>query len=276
MDAASAARDPWDGHLLLVSGSGPADRAGVAEWARRGLDRGDKLIYAADEEAGTLDDLVVDLAEHDVAAAAAADSEQLTVVDPERLYRPGAFDRLIGQAFDDGFPGVRTCGSPEAAADVATGAEFAHFERAAEQCWTERGVSSLCRYPPHRIAGPELDVATARHPTGVRDSYLVAQSPAAGQLVLRGEVDSTNHALLQSVVSTAVAGHADGALRIDLCGIGFLSVGAWRALVHATAVLREAGNEVRLAGVSSVGRRVLRLTGYDRHFVLQEKPEPGA
>lgn len=256
----------WDGHLLLLPPSA-AVCAATAAWAQRGLDLGEKLIYAADAETPTTDSLLSSLAKHGVDAADAAGKRQLVVVEPERFYSAGAYDRLVTEASAHGYPGVRTCGGRDAAATTLSDDQLVRFEHLLEQMWATRQVSALCRYEAHPAAGHSLGSAAARHSSGAGDHQVHAHSPKPGQLWLRGEVDTANDTVLVAVVTVACA-RAGHTLLVDCQGLTFASVSAWRGLVEATETFREEGGEVRLTGLSRLDERVLRITGYGCCFVM--------
>jgi anti-anti-sigma factor len=264
----------WDGHLLLVPASTVADRAGIAAWAQRGLDLGEKLIYVADAGSSSTDSLLSSLARQGVEAADAATTGQLVVVEPDHFYSVDAYDRLVTEAYAQGYPGVRTCGGPHAAGPILSEDQFVRFEHTLEQMWTTRQVSALCRYGAFKTMDHSLDSAAAQHSSGVGEQQFHARSPEPGRLCLNGEVDTANDTILAAVV-TAASTRAGHTLLLDCQGLAFASVSAWRALVEATEAFRQAGGEVRLTGLSKLDERVLRITGFGSCFALESATAQG-
>ncbi|MFC5948021.1 MEDS domain-containing protein [Pseudonocardia lutea] len=263
----------WDGHQLLVATREEAAPA-LAGWTRQGLQRGERLLFAADPAHPDVDGLVTTLADGGLDRADAADAAargRLVVVDNARFYSMTGFELLVEDACRQGLDGVRTCGGPDSAARVLEPAAFEQFEHMLAKAWATHGVTSLCRYPPSGVTDEDdLRKGIGRHASGWAERIAHLGCPDPGLLYLRGEVDTSNDAFVGALVTEA-ARQAGPGLVLDCSELVHMSVGGWRAVVRATAPVRERGGRVRLRSLSAAGARVLHATGFAAAF----ETEPG-
>ncbi|GAA4692499.1 hypothetical protein GCM10023215_32040 [Pseudonocardia yuanmonensis] len=269
----AVAPSAWDGHQFLLATRTEAATA-LAGWARQGLERGETLLFAADPAHPDLPSLMTTLADAGLGRADATEAAargRMVVVDNDRFYSVTGFELLVEDAWQQGSGGVRACGGPDAAAEVLDRAGFEQFEHMLAKAWAVRGVTSLCRYTPSLLADePELKKAIGRHASGWAEQLAHLNAPEPGLLVLRGEVDSSNDAFVAALVGESVR-NAGAELVLDCGELEHMSVGGWRAVVRATAPVRERGGKVRLRSLSPAGARVLGAVGFAAAF----EPEPG-
>jgi anti-anti-sigma factor len=144
---------------------------------------------------------------------------------------------------------------------TATTKAAARLEQELEDLCRTRPVSVLCRYTGPSDAGGPLDQVAAAHAGGLRERQLQT-TMQPGRLMLTGEVDLANEAILAPVLmAAAVAG--DGLLRVDLEQVSFLSVGGCRALAVATSRFRAEGGWVELRHPQFIVEQALRMSGID-------------
>ncbi len=258
----------WDGHQLLIAGVEEA-RPAIAAWAKAGLRRGEKMIYAADARHPSVERLVASLATSGVDVAPAADEGQLAVVDTARFYSAPGYEQLVAEALGRGYRGVRSYGGPHAAADVLGPAQFEEFERRLERIWTTRAVTAVCCYEPMMVAGVgELEQAVARHSSGWSGNLVHAYRLDADRLCLAGEIDVSNDDLLAAVLAAATRS-AGAELIVDCAELGYVSVSGWRAALDATRPFRERGGRVRLMALPTTMARMLQMIGCADAFELE-------
>ena len=105
------------------------------------------------------------------------------------------------------------------------------------------------------------------HRDGVWEGLLqTARRP--GGIVLRGEVDRSNHDVLQGVLRAATLSATD-TLVVDLSLLSFLDVGGARALLAGTKDYRRGGGRVRLRWPRHPVDRVLEVCGVEDAGGLQ-------
>src|SRR3954447_454950 len=99
----------WDGHQLLIAGVEEA-RPAIAAWAKAGLCRAKKMIYAADARHPSVERLVAALAISGLDVAPAADEGQLAVVDTARFCGGPGEEQWVPGPLGQGSRGVRSYG----------------------------------------------------------------------------------------------------------------------------------------------------------------------
>ena len=112
-------------------------------------------------------------------------------------------------------------------------------------------MSVLCQYPAD-LAREALSEVSAMHGDGVREALLdTARRP--GGIVLRGEVDVSNHDVLHCAVQAATRWAADS-LVVDLRLLDFLDVSGARALLGGTKSYRHERRSRPAAGTTAPGQ----------------------
>jgi anti-anti-sigma factor len=250
----------WDGHLLLLSRSEAEQLAGLARWVRRGLDQGDKILFAqasCQEPKPALDFLHV----QGVDVAAAMAEGRLATIPITSLYPDGGPDAIVDQALAEGFRSVRMTGEVAAArVDPALSAHL-DLEGKLDRLCRTRSVSALCRYTRSTAEREVLPDLVAVHGYRLRDSALCIEASDRG-LVVGGEIDRANADVLAAALSV-VSACADREVWLDLAALEFIDVAACRELVYSGQEFRQAGGRVILAGAQPEVGWTLRLLGVD-------------
>lgn len=264
--------DGEDGHqLLLTQQTGDVE---LARWAAHGLNRGDKLLVAADARHPDGSALAVSLARHGVDAAGAAQDGRIEVLAPAQFSDADDYEQRVEQSLRDGHDGVRSFGGPHVAAAVLDAEAFAEFERLLGRLWDRRGASALCCYPRAQLGS--LGEAVRRHSAGWRHGLLHVHHREPGLLQVHGEIDAANDELLGTALAVAADRVGSGAhgrgrlLVVDCTGLGYTSVAVWRGAVAATEAFRAEGGLIVLAGLHPIALRVLRMTGFAAAFEISE------
>jgi len=254
----------WDGHLLLVYDNERQRRAGVAAWARRGLDLGAKVLYIEPPEESAERSFLGLLQEHEIDVDDALARGQIQTVPADAgAYSPTWQASMVEQALADGYPTVRWSGEAATAWREMSPSVHADIEWATDELCHTLPVSVLCQYSSGLARTPTQTVF-AMHGDGVRSSQLQT-SPIPGGLALAGEVDTSNERILRSALmaASAVASEGQGSFVVELSQVDFLDVAGVRTFMTGTAGHRVGGGTVCLRGAQRRVDRVLRLLGVD-------------
>jgi len=256
----------WDGHLALLYGSEAERRTGLAAWVRRGLDLGEKVIYAEAPDVAAEDSVRVLLDEQGVDVAGAAADGGLAMLSLAEIYPPGGQVTVIERALAEGFTRVRLTAEAGAALGVLTESDYAVFEREMDELCRTRPVSALCQYERQATTELCLRKVVATHLAGIRDPGL-RTGPAEDGIAFDGELDISNVDMFAAAVDAVVTANADaapGLVRLDLGEVCFVDVAACRALVTSTRRFRRGGGRVLVIAPHPMVERVLQLLDVDR------------
>lgn len=252
----------WEGHVALVHDSERQRRIGVADWVRRGLDLGAKILYTEPEDTPPERSLLGVLAEHAVRVEdALADGRLEIFTASDEVYSPAWQEGVVDEALAFGYPSVRWSGEERTAWSVMPPARHTEIEWETGLLCDTRPVSIMCQYSAH-LPQATLETVCAVHGAGVRDSQLQAL-PTPDGLVLAGSADAANDRLLRStlVARAATAAGDGGRITVDLGELEFLDVAGARALWTGTTAHRIRGGTVRLTRPQPRVDRMLRLLG---------------
>ena len=249
----------WDGHLVLLPGSEDDRRARFSSWVRSGLARGEQVVYAENARIPADRSVLAILDQHGVDTEKARANGDLVVVSMDEVRSPGGW-RAIAERGLARHPAVRLSGEP-CGGGALSEAVMAELERDIDELCRALPVSALCQYGGPIAAGEPFDGVAGSHSGGVRDRQLHT-AVEDGTLVLAGEIDLANEAVLTPVLRSATAG-AGRMHTVDLRRLAFLSVGGCRTLVIATAAYRERGGCVELRSPQWIVERAMRMLGLD-------------
>jgi hypothetical protein len=269
----------WDGHLLLLYGSEPERRAGLAAWVRRGLDLDEKVIYTEAPGVAAEDSVRMVLDEFGVDVAAATADGRLAMLPPAEFYPPAGQAPVVERALADGFTRVRMTAEASTALSILTESDHARIERTMDELCRTRPVSAMCQYERRVTTAARLREIVAVHLVGIREPGFRTRSAERG-IAVSGEVDISNvdtfAAALDVAVDAAVqaadsanadAPTADAATRIvrlDLGEVCFVDVAACRALVTSTQWFRHGGGRVLVVAPQPAVERTLRMLDIDQ------------
>lgn len=95
-----------------------------------------------------------------------------------------------------------------------------------------------------------------------------ARTTDAVEIVVTGEVDSSNCAALQDELLRLAAADGDTLCTVDLVGVGFMDSSGLRALLLGQRAMTEAGKTMAIIAVSDSVRRLFEITGLLERFGL--------
>jgi anti-anti-sigma factor len=258
-----AATDAWDGHQLLLHESEAERVAGLIDWARRGLDRGEKVVLGEAPPGGRPPTLM-QLRRHGWDPAPALAARRLEVLPVHRFYRGDSQREIVDAAFAEGFGSVRLAAESSAALEIMSAEDYGLVERTMEELCRTGTVSALCQYARSRTVGPTLTDAVEVHVRGVRQRLITARDSGTAVL-LTGEVDISNADVLSELVGAATrAAQRDGRdASVDLDGLRFLDAAGVSAVLRGSAGFRAAGGLLRLTRPRPFVARILHLLALD-------------
>ena len=169
---------------------------------------------------------------------------------------------MVEDALRQGYPSVRLSAEAATAWSVMPRARHAEVERTIDQMCQSLPVSVMCQYPVRdsmEVLGPVSTV----HGSGLRERLFQAV-PFEGVLAVTGEVDTSNHDILRTLLQAATAATDRDPFVVNLKGLDFLDVRGIRALMAGTAAYRSRGGHVRLQAPQPVVDRAIRLLGIER------------
>ena len=250
----------WDSHVLLVYHDEPQRRASVASWMRRGLDRGEKVIYTHLEDDAAF---LAGLDHGPVDVTAAHRRRQLELVPVEEFYSVPGQRPMVQQALQEGYPAVRLCAQAEAALAHLRPDDYLRYDLAWEELCRQLPVSVLCQYDVRWRGEPRLEVVLGTHPDAVNGGQLRLQR-RGDELAVLGEADLRQVATLRESLRVACSRAEPGSrVVVDASLLEFLDVAGCRALVTGTEEFRRTGGEVVISGVQPHVLKVMMLLRLD-------------
>jgi anti-anti-sigma factor len=256
----------WDGHLLLLHSTDEQRVSGLTAWVRRGLERGEKIIYV--EAATTARPFMVTMEEQGVDATAAVRDGRLEVLPFDGLSTSSDEWDVVERARAEGFSAVRVSGEASAALTRFPPEVHLEYERGMDELVRTRPVHALCQYPRSATTGARLSDTVAVHLAGVRQGMLTTDTDQHG-LNLRGELDRSNTDVLSEVLRAAgdsarqTASGEPAVLTLNLAAVAHMDAGSCRHLATDTADLRSEGGRVVLGAPQPAVHRVLRILEID-------------
>lgn len=277
-------------HACLAFADDAEQRLLVTAYLRRGLERGERVLYFADE---TPPDEVADwLREAGVQPEPPLRSGQLTITTAERSYlSSGSFDpaamtaalhREVAAALAAGYPGFRVSGEMGWALRGVPGADrLGAYETAVQGVFAGRRASAVCQYDARRFDAAALGGVDHRHPLAVEPQALYASGTLRlteafrdGRRTLRvaGEVDRGSCEPLARALETAATRPGD--VTLDLSDLEFIDLAGLRVLVD-TATRLAPDRRLHLLDLAPRLCHVIRVVGWDEVLSLPA-PSPRA
>lgn len=266
-------------HLCLTFADEAEQRRVVTSYLLGGLERGERVMYFADQN--TPQQVLGWLREAGTDPWRALDRAQLTVTTADDSYlAEGFFDpdtmvaaltREVADSLEAGYTGFRVSGEMGWARRDIPGAErLAEYETKVNDVFAGHRASAICQYDARLFDAAALDEFDRSHPGAVQQEPLYTSSllrliPSfrRGQRSLRvvGDVDYHSSRALAAALETALDWPGD--ITVDMSGLQFIDLAGVRALVR-TAEWLPAGRRLHVADLDPMLSRVLHVVGWDR------------
>jgi anti-anti-sigma factor len=247
----------WDGHVLLLHRTEDERRAALTAWARRGLDRGEKVIYTEVRHRPE-DGLLALLTARGVDVADAVCSGSLMVLPVQEFYPPEGQRVVVERALAEGFASVRISAEARAALSILPPDAVHGVEQQISELVRTLPVHAMCQYEQATTTGAWLEDAVVLHLAGVRQSTFATRQDLDG-MALHGEVDTSNTDVFAAVLSAAGARNATRTLWLDLVELSYLDAGSCRRIDDATRAFRAVGGHVLLVAPQPPVEHTLRI-----------------
>jgi anti-anti-sigma factor len=244
--------------VLLLYASEAERRAGLTAWVHRGLEQGEKVIYAEGPVAAR-ESLFAVLEASGLDTRVARREGRLVALPSEEFYPPARQDQVVDQGLADGFTRVRMAADAKAALSLLTPDTHLRFEHNMDRLCRTRPVSAMCQYARAATTGTVLRNTVDVHVVGVRQTGF-ATGADGHRLVLRGEIDLVNADVFAAVVATATS-RDSRPVWLDLAAVDYLDVAACRSLLAASRGFRTNGGQLLLVAPQPQVERTMRLLG---------------
>src|SRR3954454_13807749 len=261
MTVAGGHREDWDTHVLLLYRDEAHRRASVASWVKKGLDRGEKILYATAPD----DDALVPggLSPGGVQGAGTISDSQISILSVEDFFPPAGQAMLVQQALEEGYAGGRFVARANAAISHLGLDVYRRADHLLDELCSTLPVSALCQYDAKSSPAATTTAMIDSHPDALQDLQLRLRH-RGDRVLLSGEVDVGSAYVLEHALQRI--GEIEGAseVTLDLSGLSFVDVVGCRALASGTDMLRRAGGVASFQGVNAHMRKVMALLGMDR------------
>ncbi|WP_198679199.1 MEDS domain-containing protein [Thermomonospora amylolytica] len=274
-------------HLCLTFADDAERRRVVTAYVRDGLERGERVLYFADQSA--VPEVLGWLRAAGVRTAPALAGGQLLVTTAEDGYlAAGAFDpdamvaTLVKETRDSlaaGYTGLRVSGEMGwALRGVPGGERLGEYETKVNQVFADSPASAVCQYDARRFDAAQLDDFDRRHPRAVEleplysDGLLrLVPSFRSGRWTLRvtGTVDYRTVDALAAAMESALDWPGD--VWVDMSELEFIDLAGVRVLAHVAERLPE-GRRVHVANLAPLLCQVVGLVGWDEEPSLIVTP----
>jgi anti-anti-sigma factor len=270
-------------HLCLAFADDEEQRRVVTAYLRDGLQRGERVVYFADQCAP---EQVLDwLRVAGTDPGTALDSGQLQVTTADDSYlAAGSFDadamvatlrQEVADSLAAGYSGFRVSGEMGWALRDVPGAErLGEYERKVNAVFAENRASAICQYDARRFDAAALHAFGQKHPGTVEAVPLYSGATLRlvpsfhdGRRSLRvvGDVDYHTAEALASALRTAEGWPGD--ITVDAGALQFLDLAGIRALVRTAERLPE-GRRLRVIDLHPMLRHVISVVGWDKEPAL--------
>ncbi|MFJ4716234.1 MEDS domain-containing protein [Streptomyces sp. NPDC088785] len=266
-------------HLCLAFADDAEQRRVMTTYLLTGLERGERVLYFADQ---TAPDQVFDwLREAGTDPTAALDSGQLMVTTADESYlADGPFDadamvaalhQEVTESLAAGYTGLRVSGEMSWALRDVPGAErMGEYERKVNDVFAGHAASAICQYDARRFDAATLHAFDQRHPGTVAQQPLHTSSALRllpslrdGRQCLRviGDVDYYYAPMLSSALEKIMSWPGD--LTVDMSALQFIDLAGVRALAR-TAERLPAGRRLHVVDLDPMLSEVIHIVGWDQ------------
>ncbi|MFK0181716.1 MEDS domain-containing protein [Streptomyces xanthochromogenes] len=266
-------------HLCLAFADDAEQRRVVTSYLQVGLDRGERVLYFADQN--TPGQVLNWLREAGTDPAAALDSGQLTVTTADDSYlADGPFDadamvtalhKEVSDCLAAGYTGLRVSGEMSwALRDIPGADRLDEYERKVNAVFAGHAASAICQYDARRFDAASLHSFDRRHPAIVAPHPLftspsldLVPSLRNGQQALRviGDVDYHSFQAFSSALESILDWPGD--LTVDMNSLQFIDLAGMRALVRTAERLR-AGRRLHVVDLDPMLCEVMHVVGWDQ------------
>lgn len=266
-------------HLCLAFADDAEQRRVMTTYILRGLERGERVVYFADQS--TPDQVLDWLRGAGTDPTAALNSGQLTVTTADNSYlSTGPFDpdtmvaTLHQEATDclaAGYTGLRVSGEMGwGLRDIPGADRLGEYETKVNDVFAGHRASAICQYDARLFDAPTLHSFAQRHPGTVAQPPLHTSSALQlvpslhnGQQSLRvtGDVDYHNAQALTSALEKALSWPGD--LTIDMSDLEFIDLAGVRALAR-TAEQLPTGRKLHVVNLQPMLSEVIHVVGWDQ------------
>ncbi|MFJ9078792.1 MEDS domain-containing protein [Streptomyces sp. NPDC102278] len=265
-------------HLCLAFADDAEQRRVVSAFVSAGLERRERVLYFADQNAprevlGWLRSAGIDpdpfLISGQLLVTAAADS-YLATGSFSADTMVASLRQELADSLRAGYSGFRVSGEMGWALRKVPGAEqLAEYETKANEVFSGHQASAVCQYDARLFAPAELDAFDQCHPGAVELAEFHAGAglrlvPAfrSGQRALRvvGTVDYQATEVLEDALEIALGWPGD--VWVDMSELAFIDLAGVRALIHAANRL-PAGRRLHVVDLAPLLSQVISMVGWD-------------
>ncbi|UWZ35043.1 MEDS domain-containing protein [Dactylosporangium roseum] len=184
------------------------------EWIAEGIAAGNRVWFVADEGTKPIEGARL------IRIAEAYDDEW--IIDPPAQVR--AYAAATEQALADGYTGFRVVAEVTPLVRDAAGQEaFARYEYLVEQYMSTAPMSALCAYDQRELGWQVVAELAGLHPeTNVGVLFSLRAGADGGGVVLSGELDQSNRAVLGAAMRRADLGADGEEIVFDAAGLRFI------------------------------------------------------
>ncbi|MEU6271929.1 MEDS domain-containing protein [Streptomyces populi] len=270
-------------HLCLAFVDDEEQRRVMTTYLRDGLERGERVLYFADQWAP--EQVLNWLRAAGTDPDAALNSGQLQVTTANDSYLAGgSFDadvmvatlrQEVADSLAAGYTGFRVSGEMGWALRDVPGAErLGEYERKVNAVFAENRASAICQYDARRFDAAALHAFRHHHPGTVEAVPLYSSATLRlvpsfhnGRRSLRvvGDVDYHSAETLASALRTAEDWPGD--ITVDTSALQFLDLAGIRALVHTAERLAE-GRRLHVVDLDPMLCHVIGVVGWDEEPAL--------
>ncbi|MEW2265398.1 MEDS domain-containing protein [Streptomyces sp. NPDC047853] len=274
-------------HLCLAFADDDEQRRVVTAYLSAGIERGERVMYFADQCAPA--DVVGWLSGAGIDPGPALEKGQLVVTTADETYlASGSFDaddmvtvleREVRDSLAGGYTGFRVSGEMGWALRAVPGADrLGEYETKVNSVFVGQKASAICQYDARRFTSAQLDGFDRCHPGAVEaqplhDDGTLRLVPTFhdGHRALRvaGSIDHRTTHALAAALDTAVSWPGD--LRVDMTELEFIDLAGVRALSRRAAGL-EPGRRLHVVELAPLLCQVITMVGFDETPALVVTP----
>ncbi|MFH8799263.1 MEDS domain-containing protein [Streptomyces sp. NPDC017936] len=270
-------------HLCLAFADDDEQRRVVTAYLSAGLERGERVMYFADQSAPV--DVLGWLSASGTDPEPALRRGQLVVTTADDSYlAAGSFDvdgmvtalrHEVRDSLAAGYTGFRVSGEMGWALRAVPGADqLGTYETKVNTVFAGQKASAVCQYDARRFTAEQLDAFDRCHPGAVEAQPLhddgtlrLVPSFREGRRTLRvaGSVDHRTTQALAAALRTALTWPGD--IQVDMTDLEFIDLAGVRVLARCAARL-EPGRRLHVRELAPLLCQVIGMVGFDETAAL--------